>query len=98
MKELLLLWTRHVHFTFSGDIYIQLDEVAMGSPLKPLLANVSKFLLQKSILTTLKDCLVHLEWYSDDTQAYINPEDIDYVIKKLKVYQKQIQYTYEVTW
>ena len=25
MKELLLLCTKHVHFTFNGDIYIQLD-------------------------------------------------------------------------
>ena len=32
MKELLLLRTKHVQFTFSGDIYIQLDGVAMGSP------------------------------------------------------------------
>ena len=40
MKELLLLCTKHVHFTFNGDIYIQLDAVAMGSPLGPLLADV----------------------------------------------------------
>ena len=32
LKELLLLCTKHVQFTFSGDIYIQLDSVAMGSP------------------------------------------------------------------
>ena len=39
MKELLLLCTKHVHFTFNGDIYIQLDGVTMGSPLGPFLAN-----------------------------------------------------------
>ena len=39
MKELLLLSTKHVHFTFNEDIYIQLDGVAMGSPLGPLLVN-----------------------------------------------------------
>ena len=39
MKELLLLCTKHVHFTFNEDIYIQLDGVAMGSPLGPFLAN-----------------------------------------------------------
>ena len=40
MKELLLLCTKHVHFTFNEDIYIQLDGVAMRSPSGPLLANV----------------------------------------------------------
>ena len=30
MKELLLLCTKHVQFTFSGGIYIQLDGVAMS--------------------------------------------------------------------
>ena len=40
MKKLLLLCTKHVHFTFNGDIYIQLNGVAMGLPLEPLLANI----------------------------------------------------------
>ena len=40
MKELLILHVKHVHFTSNGDIYIQLDGVAMGSPLGPLLTNV----------------------------------------------------------
>ena len=30
MKELLLLCTEHVHFTFNGDNYIQLDGAAMS--------------------------------------------------------------------
>ena len=40
IKELLLLYTKHVHFTFNGDIYIQVNSVAMGSPLGTLLPNV----------------------------------------------------------
>ena len=30
MKELLLLCTKHVHFTFNADTFIQLDGMAMG--------------------------------------------------------------------
>ena len=40
MKELLLLCTKNLNFTFSGQIFIQVDGVAMGSPLAPLLADI----------------------------------------------------------
>ena len=96
MKELLLLCTKHVHFTFVGDIYIQLGGVAMGSPLGSLLANVFMCSLEESIVPTLKDCLVHWRRYVDDTHAYIEPDKIDYVMKKLNTYHKQIQFTYEL--
>ena len=74
MKELLLLCTKHVHFTFNGDIYIQLDGVAMGSPLAFLLANVFMCSLEEAIVPTLKDCLMRWKRYVDDTHAYIEPE------------------------
>ena len=70
IKELLLLCTKHVHFTFSWDIYIQLDGVAMGSPLGPLLANVSMCLLEQSIVPTNKDCHVH--WKRYDKNGFIH--------------------------
>ena len=74
MKELLLLCTKHLHFTFNGDNYIQLDGVAMGSPLGPLLANVFMCSLEESTVPTLKDCLVHSKRYVDDTHVYIEPD------------------------
>ena len=37
MKE---LYTTIVHFTFDGNIYVQNDGVAVGSPLGPVLANI----------------------------------------------------------
>ena len=32
----------------------------------------------------------------DDTHAYIEPDKIDYVMKKLNAYHQQIQFTYEL--
>ena len=52
--------------------------------------------LEESIVPTLKDCLVHWRRYVDDTHAYIEPDKIDYVMKKLNTYHKQIQFTYEL--
>ena len=34
MKEMLLLCTKNVHFSYNHDIYIQRDDVAMGSPFR----------------------------------------------------------------
>ena len=59
MKELLLLCTKKLLFTFNGDIYIQLNEVSLDSLLWPLLANVFMFPLKESIVPALKDCLIY---------------------------------------
>ena len=91
-NEMFLLCMKHVHFTFNRDIHIQLDGVAMGSPL----ANIFMCSLEKSIARKLKDCLVHWKRYVDDTHAYIDPGKIDYVMKKLNTYHQQIQFTYEL--
>ena len=38
MKDLLILCTKNVHFSLGGQIYIQCDGVAVGSPIGPVLA------------------------------------------------------------
>ena len=40
MRHIILLCTKNVHFTFNNDIYKQTDGVAMGSPLRPVLAGI----------------------------------------------------------
>ena len=40
-RELMLIATRGVEFSFSNQMYKQLDGVAMGSPLGPALLNIS---------------------------------------------------------
>ena len=68
----------------------------MGSPLGTLLDNVFMCSSEETIVPTFKDCLVHWKRYVDDTHAYIEPEKIDYVIKKLNTYHQQIHFTYEL--
>ena len=55
MKDLLLLCTKNVHFIYSGDIYTQLDGVAMGSPMGPVLAGILMIELEGVILPTLRE-------------------------------------------
>ena len=40
MKKLLTLCTKNLHFLFNNEIYIQIDGVAMGSPLGPVIAHI----------------------------------------------------------
>ena len=35
-----MLCTKGVHFTFNDEMFIQIDVVAMGSPLAPMLAGI----------------------------------------------------------
>ena len=39
LKKLFLFATSQIHFLFNGKFYNQIDEVAMGSPIAPVLAN-----------------------------------------------------------
>ena len=40
IRELILLCTKNVHFTFNAETFTQVNRVAMGSPLEPILANI----------------------------------------------------------
>ena len=79
MKELLNLCTKSIHFTFGGNIYVQNDGVAMGSPLVPVLANIFMVELERSVIPTLMDKM-----------------SIDYVLKMLNGFHRNIQFTYQV--
>ena len=96
MKELLYLCTKHVHFMFNGEIYIQCDGVAMGSPLGPLLANIFMIALEEQTLPLLKKDIANWKRYVDDTHAYINPDKIGHILKILNSYHPKIQFTYEL--
>ena len=50
MKKFLTICAKNVDFSFNNDIYIQIDGVAMGSPLGPVLANVFMVELESLLL------------------------------------------------
>ena len=96
MKELLNLCTKSVQFTFEGKIYVQNDGVAMASLLGPILADIFMVELERSAIPFLMDQMKCWTRYVDDTLCYIKTDSIDYVLKMLNGFHRNIQFTYEV--
>ena len=67
MKEMLKLLSKNVHFTFNGDMYLQADRFAIGSPSGPVLAAVFMVHLQRSLFPVLKYRLSFWKRCVDDT-------------------------------
>ena len=96
MGDLLFLCTKNVHFSYNGDIYTQVDGVAMGSLLGPVVAGIFMVELERTILPTLREHMRPWKRYVDDTISNIKEESIEHVLSKLNGYHDNIEFTYEI--
>ena len=72
--ELMKLATVGVNFTFGGNLYKQIDGVAMGSPLGPALANIFLGFHESRLFTKMKHPLYYKR-YVDDTFVVLEHQD-----------------------
>ena len=89
MKEILLLCTKNVHFTFNGQIYIKVDRVAMRCPLAPLLAHIFMIELERSLIPNLRK-IKFWRCYVDDTICFVKIWLIEYIRSVLNRFHKSI--------
>ena len=68
----------------------------MGWPLGPILGYIFLVELDRSVIPTLTDKMKCWTRYVDDTLCYIKTDSIDYVLKMLNGFHRNIQFTYEV--
>ena len=68
----------------------------MGSPLGPLLANIFMTSLEEDLMPTLKSCLWNWKQYVGDTHAYVEPTKVEFMLKKLNNYHRNINFTFEL--
>ena len=78
MKELLILCTKNVHFTFNNETYIQVNGVAMGSPLGPVLANIFMIELEISVIPNLSNKVKLWKIFVNDTYCLAR---LEYIIR-----------------
>ena len=83
MKDILVLCTKNVHFSMNGDLYSQIDGVAMGSPLGPVLAGIFMVKLERSLVLKLSNYIKFWKWFVDDTITFANIEAIDHILTVL---------------
>ena len=78
-KKLFDFATSGTHFLFDGSFYDQIDGVAMGSPLDPVLANLFMGYHEANWLQVFKDCEITLyRRYVDDIIClFISESDSD---------------------
>ena len=76
MKDMLILCTKSVHFSMNGGIYLQIDGVAMGSPLGPVLAGIFMVELERSLVPKLSSYIKFWKRFVDDTITFANIEAI----------------------
>ena len=95
MKNLLILCTRNVHFTFNNEIYIQNDGVAMESPLAPIPARIFMVELEKTLVPILKQHIKNWRRYVDDIFIYVKNGSIEYVLSVSELFYPNIKFTNE---
>lgn len=94
-RELLELCTKNMHFSFNSNIYRQVDGVAMGSPLGPVLANIFMVHLENNLVPSLSEVMSLWYRYVDDTLTFIQEDKIEEVIEILNGFHPSINFTYE---
>ena len=83
MKKLLTLRTKNVNFSFNNEIYIQIDGVAMGSPLGPVIENIFMVEVETTLVPKLEDHVQKWKRFADDTFAYVKVGSVEYVLPVL---------------
>ena len=96
MRELLYLCTKNAHFTLNSKTYLQVDGVAMGSLLGPVLANIFMVEIERNIIPTLSNDISLWKRYVDDTICFIKLISINKVLETLNSYHTNIKFTIEI--
>ena len=86
---------KKVHFTYDNTVYQQNDEVAMVSPLSPVLSGIFMVKLENDLVRALNKSMT-LWHFADDAITSVKYNTIVYVLDQLNNFHERIQFTYEV--
>ena len=86
IKELLYLFPKNPPFTLNSKTYVQIDGVAMGFPLGPVLANIFMVELEQNIIPALAKNISLWKRYADDVICFVHSNHISHVLESLKLF------------
>ena len=97
LKKLFLFATSQTHFIFNSKLYNQLDGVAMGTPLAPVLATIFMSFYKSKWLNeyNFKKSKFYLRYLDDILAAFANEQDSLNCLKLLNNRQPDIKFTVE---
>lgn len=95
MDMLSFLLTDCAIFQWNNKIYKQIDSLAMGSPLSPILANIVMTRIMNLVIPKLKISPKILCIYVDDSFCIINKESTNLMLIELNKFHKNIKFTIE---
>ena len=84
------------YFSFNNEIYVQNNDIAMDSPLQPVLANIFMIELERTFVPSLSDKMKLCKRYVVDTIAFIKTNQIKNVLSSLNSYHSNTQFTMEL--
>ena len=96
LKELLLLCTKNVHFSYKGQLYSQTDGMVMDPPLGPVIPGIFMVELERNVIPKLSLKIATWKLYVADTIAYVKTDASDYVLFVLKSFHSKTKFTYEI--
>ena len=97
LKKLILDCCTKTPFSINGQLFKQIDGVAMGSLLGPTLANIIMTVFDDEIVRKLIDSNV-IKFYAryvDDTLVVAKPSDFTLILETFNTFHPQIQFTLE---
>ena len=83
-----------MHFSFHNDIYIQIDGVAMGSPLGTVILSIFMVELESALVIKLNDHVKKWRRFVYGTFVYVKRDSIEYVLSVLNSFHDNIKLTY----
>ena len=97
LKKLILDSCTKNIFSCNGTLYEQLDGVSMGSSSGPVLANIILSEFEDIIVSELVNSGVikFYRRYVDDTLLLIWPTDIQFVLDKFNIFDKNLKFTFD---